>query len=275
MKNIFVLMVIFFAAISSCTKTTDTPTPLAVYNLGSGNCKDVVVSGRFVADTALTSANTVTINVDVSVPGPYSITSNTVNGISFSQTGTFTATGPQTAVLTGTGTPVATDTSDFTITPLSGPGGSCTFSVATVKGMLPPYYITCAFDGVFRNFGDSASASNSDTTGASGFAGLYVRGLDTVMNSNEKIEFGVGGAGSIGTGTYSDTSISKAYFNYMDNLGQGWSVNSSSQPSFTVTVSTITANYARGTFSGTIKDQQGMGTDSIVISNGLFSVPVK
>ena len=244
MKNLFSLTVILLVLLYGCTKkTTDSSTPIAVYTLGSGgNCTGAVVSGRFVADTALTSANTVTITVDVTVAGPYWISTNTVNGISFSQISTFTSTGSQTVVLTGTGTPVATDTADFTVTALNGLGGSCTFSVATVQGVPPPYYLTCFLNGVYRNFGDSASATNSDIPGNSGAAGLDIRGLDTVINSTSKIEFGVSNPGSVGAGAYTDTSIIKAYFSYVDSLAQTWSVNSTSQPSFTIVVTDVSAN---------------------------------
>ena len=104
---------------------------------------------------------------------------------------------------------------------------------------------------------------------------LYVSGLDTIVNSTSKIELGVNSAGSVGSGTYTDTSFNKAYFNYLDSPGQTWSVNSSNGPSFTIVLTGVSANNVQGTFSGTIKDQQGFGTDSIVVSNGLFNVPVK
>lgn len=277
MKNLFALFVIIPVLFCCCIKNAaDNPTGIAAYTIGSGgNCTGAIVSGRFVADTALTSANTVTITVDVSVAGPYWITTNTVNGISFSKIGTFTSTGSQTAVLAGAGTPVAIDTADFTVSALTGLGGNCTFSVATVKGILPNYYLTCFLDGVYRNFGDSSSATNSNNPGNSGAPGLDVRGLDTVINSTSKIEFGVSNTGSVGGGTYTDTSATRAYFSYVDSLAQMWTVNTNSQPSFTIVVTGVNASNVQGTFSGTIKNQQGAGIDSIAVTNGLFSVPVK
>jgi hypothetical protein len=276
MKNLFALTVILPFLFSGCKKTDDSSTVIAVYTLGSGgNCTAEIVSGRFVADTALTNINTVAITVDVTVAGPYWITTNTVNGMSFSETGTFAATGLQTAVLTGKGTPVATDTANFTVTALNGLGGSCTFSVATVKGVPPHYFLNCFFNGVYRNFGDSTGATNSNIPGNSGAPGLDIRGLDTSINSNSKVEFGVSNPGNVGTGSYADTSSSKAYFNYVDSLGQTWSVNSIGQPSFTIAVTSVNANNVQGTFSGAIKNQQGAGTDSITVTRGLFSVPVK
>ncbi|MGH2647055.1 MAG: hypothetical protein ACRDE8_05780 [Ginsengibacter sp.] len=277
MKNGFALIVIIAFLFNCCTKKTpDNSTVLAEYTLGSGgNCTAATASGRFVADTALTIANRVTINVDVTATGPYWITTNTVNGISFSQVSTFTATGPQTVILTGTGTPLEPDSSNFIVTPISGPGGSCSFSVTTVQGTPPQYYLTCFLNGVYRNFSDSAGATNSNIPGNSGSSGLDVGGLDTIINSSEKIELGVSSAGVIGQGVYTDTSFSKAYFNYVDSLGQTWSVNSSGLPSFTINVAGVSTGSVQGTFSGTIKNQQGTGADSISITNGLFSVPLK
>ena len=103
MKNLIALITISLTIFSACTKTvTDKPTPLAAYTLGNGSgCTGATVSGRYVADTALTGDNTVTIMVDVSVAGPYWISTNTVNGMTFSQASTFADTGRQTVVLTG------------------------------------------------------------------------------------------------------------------------------------------------------------------------------
>lgn len=277
MKNLLPLILLCIVLFYSCEKTTeDAPIVLAEYSLGNGgNCTGAIVSGRFVADTALTDLNTVTINVDVTLPGAYWITTNTVNGITFSNIGTFTATGPQTAVLTATGTPIAIDSSDFTLMAKDGSGGSCTFPLITLQGILPHYYITCLVDGGYRNFSDSAAATNSNLPGSSGMPGLDVSGRDTVMNSNANIEFGISNGGMVSAGTYTDTAIAKAYFKYVDTTGETWSVNSSIEPSFTIVVTGANARNVQGTFHGTIKNQQGFGMDSLIITNGLFSVPVQ
>ncbi|MEO8111510.1 MAG: hypothetical protein ABI594_15805 [Ginsengibacter sp.] len=277
MKNLYPLIVIFTVLFYSCEKTKEAaPVVLAEYLLGSGgNCASAIVSGRFVADTALTDLNTVTINVNVTVPGAYWITTNTVNGITFSNVGTFTAAGPQTAVLTATGTPVATDTSEFTLMAKDGSGGGCKFPVITIQGILPHYYITCLLDGMYRNFSDSTGATNSNIPGNAGMPGLDVMGMDTVINANSKIEFGVSNNGGVIAGTYTDTATAKAYFNYLDSTGEVWSVNTSAQPAFTIVVTGAGARSVQGTFYGTIKNQSGFGTDSIIVTNGLFSVPVQ
>lgn len=277
MKNLFPLIIIFTFLFYSCEKTKeDAPIVLAEYSLGSGgNCTSAIVSGRFVADTALTTLNTVTIDVDVTVPGAYWITTNTVNGITFNDIGTFTTVGPQTAVLTATGTPMAIDSADFTLTAKDGSGGSCTFPVLTVQGILPQYSITCLIDGVYRNFSDSASATNSNIPGSAGMPGLDVMGMDTVIIATSKIEFGVSNNGGVIAGTYTDTATAQAYFNYLDSAGEKWSVNISAQPTFTIVVTGTGTRRVQGTFYGTIKNQGGFGTDSIIVTNGLFIVPVQ
>ena len=272
MATIVVLMVF-----CSCKKTVvDNSIPLATYTLGTGgNCAATAVSGRYVKDTALDASNTVTVSVEVSVTGPYWITTNTVNGILFSSTGTFTSTGTQTVTLNGTGTPIAIDTANFTLTRLSGPAGSCTFSVAAVQGIQPHYFLSCFLNGVFRNFGDSAFATNSGVPGNSGSAGLDISGLDTIVNSKSKIQFGVGATTGIGAGSYTNTNTSKAYFNYFDNVGETWTADSLSNTAFTINLITAGTHYVQGTFSGTIKNQQGTGTKSLVVTNGLFTLPVR
>ena len=56
-------------------------------------------------------------------------------------TGTFTTTGANTIVLTGSGTPTAAGTHTFTVT---GGTGTCTFQCTTTasnSGLFPSYYI--------------------------------------------------------------------------------------------------------------------------------------
>jgi Fe-S cluster biogenesis protein NfuA len=124
--------VLFF----SCQKEPDVdldpaPTPAAVYTLsGSPNaCTVATVAGYYATGTPLSATNTVTVQVNVATAGTYSITTNTVNGYSFAASGTFAATGTQTVVLTGSGTPVTAQADAFT--PTSGTAG-CTFNVTVV-----------------------------------------------------------------------------------------------------------------------------------------------
>ena len=122
----------------------------AVYTLNNtaGACSGATYAGTYDAGAPLTSSNIVLVNVTVLTPGTYTITTNTVNGISFSGTGTFTAAGaPQPVALTGTGTPVASGIFNFTATAgLS----TCTFSI-TVNGATNLDYLP---QTAFSNWSD-------------------------------------------------------------------------------------------------------------------------
>jgi hypothetical protein len=99
------------------------------YEGGAASCTGAVVSGTFTTGIALGSSNTVVLSVDVDSTGTYTISTNTLNGISFSASGTFDTTGVQTITFTGSGTP--TNAGNFNFTPGS---DGCTFSV-TVTGV--------------------------------------------------------------------------------------------------------------------------------------------
>jgi hypothetical protein len=112
------------------------PEPLATYVLesGSGTPNPCVytVEGNYNTSNALNNSNTVTIRVYVTVPGNFTISTNSVNGMMFTYTGTFAATGLQYVALEGSGTPTAAGT--FMFAPeIVGPhpigGASCAFNI--------------------------------------------------------------------------------------------------------------------------------------------------
>jgi len=103
--------------------------PPAIFSIGTGSaCANTVVNGTFYPTVSLTTSSFVTILVNVSVIGTYSISTNTVNGYSFSASGEFSTPGPQSINLMGNGTPVTAQTDQFTAT-ASNSGGTCTFNV--------------------------------------------------------------------------------------------------------------------------------------------------
>jgi hypothetical protein len=91
-----------------------------------GTCTPVTVNGFYILGKPLDAANTVVIQVDVSTPGSYTVSTNTVNGITFSASGVFTAGGLQNIILRGSGTPQSTGLT--AITPRFGTS-ACNFSV--------------------------------------------------------------------------------------------------------------------------------------------------
>ncbi|MEP7106420.1 MAG: hypothetical protein ABI760_00530 [Ferruginibacter sp.] len=103
-------------------------TSVFTYDGNSGNCTGFTPGGTYAAGTALGAGNFASVSVNVTTLGTYAVSTNTVNGITFSANGTFTATGTQVIQLNGSGTPIVGGTFDFT------PGANgCTFSI-TVTG---------------------------------------------------------------------------------------------------------------------------------------------
>jgi hypothetical protein len=115
----------------------------------SGTCKPVTLAGTYSQGIALDSTNSVQVQVTVATAGTYSIKTNTINGVSFSKTGTFTSAGVQSIILSGSGTPTNSGDQHFTLSygnsqcdfkinfalpasgTLGGGGGSCTpFAIA-------------------------------------------------------------------------------------------------------------------------------------------------
>ncbi|PAM92766.1 hypothetical protein B4N84_21790 [Flavobacterium sp. IR1] len=84
-------------------------------------------SGTMVVGTAV-SGITQTITATVTKIGAYSITTNTVNGVTFSASGTFSSTGYQDVILTATGTPIAIGFDKFTLNTTPG----CSFDRPTI-----------------------------------------------------------------------------------------------------------------------------------------------
>lgn len=99
---------------SSCTvNVTVAPQPIA-YTI---NCGSITTTGSYLPGGAMTTANTMVVPVNVTAVGDYTMSTNLVNGISFSKTGTFTSTGTQNVVMTATGT--------------AGSGGTFTYNISS------------------------------------------------------------------------------------------------------------------------------------------------
>ncbi|HEY8660315.1 MAG TPA: hypothetical protein VIL78_14880 [Hanamia sp.] len=123
---------------STCTLdiTVINPEPVATYVLESGfgnpNPCTYTLQGVFATAVPLSNSNTVSMRVYVTVIGNFTIATNTLNGMIFSYSGTFTQLGSQIVILYGTGTPIAPGNNTF-IPQIIGPhplgGQSCAFDI--------------------------------------------------------------------------------------------------------------------------------------------------
>jgi hypothetical protein len=95
---------------SACTfivSVTPVQVIYADYSLqgAPSNCQNPAFNGNYTAGKQLSNTNTVVLNVHVTSPGAYSITTDTLDGIYFNASGNFTAAGNQTVILQGFSTP--------------------------------------------------------------------------------------------------------------------------------------------------------------------------
>ena len=94
-------------------------------------------TGVYTAGTAVGPQHTVTLNVVVTTPGLWLINVAAINGVSFSGSGTFTATGNAQVTLTASGTPVAASPPAFNYT-VNGATSSCAFSITVAAPPAAP-----------------------------------------------------------------------------------------------------------------------------------------
>ncbi len=100
----------------------------ALVSSGTG-CADVTVAGNYNKGVALGATNKVTIPVNVTKLGTWSISTQTINGMTFSGSGTFSATGAQSITLAASGTPTETGSFDF---PFSTSTEDCSFNIPVI-----------------------------------------------------------------------------------------------------------------------------------------------
>lgn len=119
------------------------------------NCATATVNGTYTVGTALTATNTITLPVNVTAVGGYTITGS-VNGMAFSATGTFTATGNQNVTLNAVTSPASVPTTaGANALPLTGATPGCSVTINCNPAAASDYYPRTAnsnwsyeFDGV-------------------------------------------------------------------------------------------------------------------------------
>lgn len=96
------------------------------------------VNGSYGTGLPLNASNTVTISVNVTAIGTYTITTPATNGMTFSASGAFLNTGVQSVTLNGSGIPTTATTSTI---PITAGSSNCNFPV-TVSGAAA-YVVDC------------------------------------------------------------------------------------------------------------------------------------
>jgi hypothetical protein len=244
----------------------------AVYTFGGGggNCTSAVVNGTYEVGVPLDASNTVVVQVNVTTAGTYNVSTISLNGISFTGTGTFSAAGIQFMTLTGSGTPLANGTFSY----IPGNAG-CIFSVlvTTGGGSGPNDFLQCSIDGVSKTFNVSLAAANISNT-------ITISGDETtaIGTPSLNISLSKGGGTPVTTGVYALPSLTNLTNIcapvYDDGVSTSpWGGGITGQPNpIRVTVTNVTPTLIEGTFTGSIYDNNGTGTTAKAITNGSFSV---
>ncbi|MBO9660458.1 MAG: hypothetical protein J7527_16675 [Chitinophagaceae bacterium] len=250
---------------------------------GTSSCTDALVGGNFTAGTATSSTNTVRLKITVNTIGTYSITTNTVNGIRFSGSGNFTATGAQIVTLTASGTPAAAGSFGFI------PGSNaCSFNVTVNNsgGGGGPVggsgnFLKCKIDGVLSNFNTNLVGYYVVPPSAGIPYSISVRGKKSdVAGSPIELTVSASNPSAPTTGAYTNLTFSSGMTDrgcqvswFPTGFPNGyWGSSAFSDNTFTVTISSVTTAGAAGTFSGTIYETNGIGPSTKQITEGEFKI---
>lgn len=234
------------------------------------DCASALVKGTYQEGTALSSTtNTVDLTVNVTTPGPYSI-SATAEGMIFTGSGTFAAAGAgQTITLAGSGTPTADGDINVEIP------GACAFLVKVIPG-------AATIDWKFTEAATTFQGAVTDATlqvvtiPPPGTGSFTLFSFSGETGSGEILEFELLDlAGGIQNNeTYSSSSAGATNAAAFIYIGATQAQSYSADPSLTgvtltfkVTSHNIGTKTIEGTFSGDVKDDANA---TKTITNGTF-----
>ncbi|GEO09095.1 hypothetical protein [Segetibacter aerophilus] len=274
--------VAFDTTFCSFTVTVISKTP-ATYSLAGtpGSCTTAGVQGTYTTGIALNSANKVSLQVNVTALGSYSVSTISTGGMSFSGTGTFTTLGPQTIVLQGSGTPTTAGANSI---PVTAGSSTCSFTVNVTAGTTG--------NVIPENDRDSAWSFNG---GTNFFHGPFYDVFDTTINNiygfiflgytpttgDTTIQFGVfSQTGKIASGSTYNSANSLAAFYYTDykdtsKVNKIYTADfNTPSASTTITISAYdsTTRIVTGTFGGSAVNATGTVAP---ITNGKFRAKVR
>ena len=303
----FLFVIVFF--LFSCEKEyssennigTSASSGTSIFSFvgANSNCISPVINSSYTVRIPTNINNTVQLNVKVTVKGTYTISTPTINGISFTAVGTFNNLGIQPIVFAANGTPVVRG--KF---PYSAGSNGCSFSI-TIKDTgslanpsqpIPPVnpapatdgILSCKVDGVVNSFNFNAVAKTS----TQGFAYLNVGGYQNAGNYTNvpqlQIYITKNDNTNVTTGSYDEKSFLSAngYNIEIDyqlvNADHSLTIfNTSSNmfppahPPFTINITSITTTRVKGTFSGQLSNTMQGNTITKIVTEGIFDEPIQ
>jgi len=224
---------------------------------GPGNCTPATVNGIYTAGTALTASNNIVVEVNVTVAGAYTISTNTVNGMQFTKTGVFSATGLQNVTLAATAGSNPTAPGTSTLTPLAG-SSSCTIDIT----------VGAPSDRVYSFKIGTTTYSGPCSAFLVGIGGGETMNIYDPGNSSALDMDLISPSGAITPGFYSGTSTAGKYTQFAYGL-QFASFPGSGLTNLSATITSLNTvtRVVQGTFTGTVSD---LSLNIFTITNGTF-----
>jgi hypothetical protein len=242
----------------------------------NNECLPKTVEGTYKPGKTLNDSNFILVEVDVTNAGSYTITTDTVNGYSFSSSGSFSNTGINTVKLKGNGKPLTIGSNYFT---LNFDSTTCDIlvEVTSVTSSPPP---TSTYFWRFTSGGKTYQGSvDADDTQFSAIGGPSILGFTgyTITEDTVMIFILADKQGGINKDETYNT-------NSQNNNGGGFQVHGSGTGNTlflaetTSTLVNITTKITshntatkvvEGTFSGTALDKTGA---KVNVTNGQFKV---
>ena len=252
------------------------------FNGGTSSCTDAQVNGTFTEGTASSAGNTVVLNVMVDTVGTYTIYTSTVNGITFSGSGTFTATGAQTVTLTASGTPISSGT--FAFAPdYNGCSFDVTVESASTGGGGSDSFLKCKINGTLTTFNKDLIGYYVPPPAENIPYSISVQGKNSdIAGSAEELWVSISNPTSPTTGTYNNRTFSMGvtarasqlalYPNGFSSLQPYWGSSAFNANTFTVNITSVSTSGAAGKFSGTIYENVGLGPAAKQVTEGEFKI---
>lgn len=243
---------------------------------GSGDCLPVTIYGSYQKDTLLLSSNSVDVQVNFSQLGNYNIKTDTINGYSFSATGTAAIQGLNTIHMHASGRPILPEVDVFHVK----------FDTSTCEiNIIVTGAGAAANDSIVGNFnGNHIAFKVHDTarynlTEVAGYNVLDIGGSTNAADDSSFV-MGVGlpGTGPLVPGTYNVTQypanfVGAAYQDPLSTYFVAPGFTATPAPVFTVIITSVTASRVIGTFQGAIPDIFGVAPD-LITTTGKFSVTI-
>lgn len=232
------------------------------------SCSNFSLQGTYAVGATLSENNRVILEVNVTSVGGYLMTTSTVNGMTFSAAGNFTATGLQTVSLQGSGTP-ATPGKDIQVTAGS---SNCSFIVNvavddTGGGTINSNSVWefSQDDNFYHGYFDGALTVDTSGSTVLTLVGLTFATQDTAIAISVYME----GSNTVKPGTYKSSTSS--FFVFFDSSGNG--IYAADKTTGGVELTIVITKYVaatqlvEGTFSGTALNQ---ANQPISITGGKF-----